>query len=365
MQRTLADMTDFTVSELSIPSNIASGDAADFIEATAVSNDIAADILGNRDLDREPAELLPEWQNQKYEPKRLFVARTNGRIVARATHELGDSPASKTAWLSVEVLREFRGRGIGAALFDRLLEVSDELGKTVLQSYAMSRADQVGERLLAPTGFGSVPLDDPATGFLLHRGFRLEQVERMSRLALPIEPTALLGYLSEAHAAAGADYRALHWNGITPNRWLDDIATLHQRMSTDAPFAGLDIDEEAWDADRARATDQLIASSPSTRLMVAALHIPSGRLAGFNELVVSAEQHRSVEQRDTLVLSEHRGRRLGMLMKAANLFWLQDLAPGHPSVTTYNAEENRHMLSVNETMGFVAYGYEGLWQRAQ
>jgi hypothetical protein len=68
-------------------------------------------------------------------------------------------------------------------------------------------------------------------------------------------------------------------------------------------------------------------------------------------------------QGDTIVLREHRGHRLGMLLKLANLDHLQRLAPGHPSVTTYNAEENRHMLSVNEDVGFVAWGYEGAWQK--
>ena len=45
-----------------------------------------------------------------------------------------------------------------------------------------------------------------------------------------------------------------------------------------------------------------------------------------------------------------------MLLKAANLVWLEQVSPGHPSVITYNAEENRHMLAVNEALGFVRYG---------
>ena len=98
-------------------------------------------------------------------------------------------------------------------------------------------------------------------------------------------------------------------------------------------------------------------------LTVAVEHVPTGALAGFSELSVPAPGGRSVEQHDTLVLSEHRGKRLGMLLKAANLIRLQKVAPGHPSVITFNAEENRHMLDVNEAVGFVAIGYEGAWKK--
>jgi hypothetical protein len=52
-----------------------------------------------------------------------------------------------------------------------------------------------------------------------------------------------------------------------------------------------------------------------------------------------------------------------MLLKVANLAHLERVSPGHPSVTTFNAEENRHMLSVNETLGFVPIAYEGAWRR--
>ncbi len=50
--------------------------------------------------------------------------------------------------------------------------------------------------------------------------------------------------------------------------------------------------------------------------------------------------------------------------RSTNLAQLERLYPGHPSVTTFNAEENRHMLDVNEAVGFVAVAFEGAWPKA-
>jgi hypothetical protein len=52
-----------------------------------------------------------------------------------------------------------------------------------------------------------------------------------------------------------------------------------------------------------------------------------------------------------------------MLLKVANLAHLESASPGHPSVTTFNAEENRHMLSVNEAVGFEPFAYESAWRK--
>lgn len=356
-------MSAFTIDELPIPESLDGEHGDTFREMVDVRNTIEADTIGNRDLNYAADELLPFWRNQRYEPMRVLVARVDRRVVARAVFELQAEKSAEASFISVEVLPEHRRQGIGSALYDRLLDWTEQAGMRVMQSYVLHRADYAGPRLPAPTGYGSVPADDPGSRFLLARGFSLEQVDRMSRLPLPVDPGVIETNLRLASRAAGPDYSLVHWVGRTPDDLVDDLARLRQRMSVDAPAAGLAYAEEEWDAERIRTTDELAAQSPRVLLYTAVRHEPSGRLVGFTELSAPPELTRPVDQGDTLVIREHRGHRLGMLLKVANLRHLEQVRPGHPSVITFNAEENRYMLAVNEAVGFVAAGYEGGWKK--
>jgi len=68
-------------------------------------------------------------------------------------------------------------------------------------------------------------------------------------------------------------------------------------------------------------------------------------------VVPSAERGRAY-QWDTLVLPEHRGHRLGLALKVANLRALQAEHPEVTRITTWNAEQNGPMVAVNVELGF-------------
>ncbi|MES2171634.1 MAG: GNAT family N-acetyltransferase, partial [Actinomycetota bacterium] len=173
-------MTEFTIEQVTIPPHLSHPDAADFIATAEVRNAAEADGYGTDELSATAAELLPGWLDQEYEPKRLFAARVDGRIVARAIFETRPSAEGDLAWVDLQVHPQLRRRGIGTALADHLERLAALEHRTKLLVYAVSKAS-VGDRLESPTGFGSVPVSNAEVRFLLGRGFRLEQVERASR----------------------------------------------------------------------------------------------------------------------------------------------------------------------------------------
>ncbi|CAN5347361.1 hypothetical protein BH11ACT1_BH11ACT1_15440 [soil metagenome] len=142
------------------------------------------------------------------------------------------------------------------------------------------------------------------------------------------------------------------WDDPCPDEWVDQLAELETRMSTDAPGGGLDLHEDRWDADRVRATEAELRERGMRHSVAAAVHVPTGTLAAFSAFKRPAWTDEFVHQHDTLVLAEHRGRRLGMLVGTANLERLAAEQPDARRIGTWNAEENAHMLGINVALGF-------------
>ena len=83
---------------------------------------------------------------------------------------------------------------------------------------------------------------------------------------------------AEAQTAA-ADYRVVQWFAPTPPEYVDGYAWMKSRMVTDAPSAGLEFDEETWDAARIAEHDSKYTDSGRTLQVTAAQHIATGQPA--------------------------------------------------------------------------------------
>ncbi|MDZ5145373.1 GNAT family N-acetyltransferase [Microbacterium testaceum] len=345
---------------LHIPARIDDPDAADFREMVRLRNLVYAEISGHDDSFMPADELLPLYQPQPEMKRYAWIAVFHGEVVGRVGLDFPQEEGARTGFWLIELRRSAWGHGIGRAAYALIESTAREHGRTVLQSWAEHPAAD-GPRLDAPTGFGSIPRDHAAR-FLLASGFSLEQIVRVSSLDLAGARPRLDQLLADAEQAASG-YRIVQWTLPTPDEFVDAFAWMKSRMVTDAPSADLEFDEEVWDAGRVRRYEAGYIDAGRHMLVTAAQHVDTGELAAFNELVIGKDRTAATSQEDTLVVAAHRGHRLGMLVKCAGLLAWHDVAPESPRVLTYNAEENRPMLSINEAIGFTPISYEGVWKK--
>lgn len=293
-------------------------------------------------------------------------AATAADVLGYASVVLPRRSNTHLAHLAVVVRPDARGRGIGATLLRAAEARAAAEGRTttILSSEHAGEppADARGV-LEPPSGAGRIARAAPGAALCLRHGYALEQASRYSVLELPVDGDLLARLRDEAAVRAGTDYRLLSWQDRTPEERLDALALLETRMSTDEPLGGLDVQEDPWDAARVRRREAQIAAAGHGYLLVAAEHVPTGALAGFTMVRYERDRPAPVFQEDTIVLREHRGRRLGMLMKADLLQRLATVRPGARRVHTWNAEENAFMLGINVALGFRPAGVEGEWQK--
>jgi hypothetical protein len=76
------------------------------------------------------------------------------------------------------------------------------------------------------------------------------------------------------------------------------------------------------------------------------------QVAAQSTLSVPRSAGTEVYQWGTFVHRQHRGHKLGLATKAANLRAVQAFRDDVTVVTTQNAETNGYMVSINEQMGF-------------
>ncbi|NNC10982.1 GNAT family N-acetyltransferase [Planctomonas sp. JC2975] len=353
-----------TIDRVALPASADDADATDFRDFVDVGNACSLDLWGSDDFVYDAADQLAWFRPSEFSMRMLYLARLDGLAVGRLLIRLPLDEDATGAELEVLVLPTARRHGIGSALLAQGESVVADGGRVDISVFTEHLLDGIrpdAAVVEAADGDVGLPEDDPFVRFAVSHGYRLGQVEVVSELALPAASARIEDLRADAVAHA-ADYELCSWFPHCPDDLVDSYAAAIERMTTDVPHEGIAVDTEKWDAARVRAIEQRGIDRGKPWLTTAAISRADGRLAGYTELEI-ADASPVVEQGDTLVTPEHRGHRLGMLMKLHNLDRLADVAPHVRRVITWNAEENGPMRAINEAIGFRTNALTGNWQK--
>jgi GNAT superfamily N-acetyltransferase len=302
-------------------------------------------VFGDRQTAFTATELREKARVDAASDRLFFLARLEGQPVGGGHVALPLRDNRHFADLVLDVHPAHRRAGVGSALLAAMEAAAAQHGRTSLRVESTTR---LGE-------------PDPAEPFAARHGYRSALVDLRSDLDVPGDLDGLLAPLEREAAAFSADYDVQTWWDDVPQQWREERARCAVAMSTDAPAGEVDIEAEDWDVDRiAQMVEQLHAQGRRF-VETVAVHRPTGRIAGFTDIAVPPHDPSMAFQWDTLVMSEHRGHRLGLRVKAANLRAVRRELPGVTWLCTWNAESNEPMLRVNRALGFRPVGRSTEW----
>jgi GNAT superfamily N-acetyltransferase len=216
------------------------------------------------------------------------------------------------AFLEVRVDPAHRRKGYGRAMLEHLIAIAEADGRN---------------EILAET---KIPMDEvqthPNALFLKEAGFIHSNVELVRYLMLPVDDAVIQGWLDRSTEKHQGDYRIETFGDDIPAELVPGLCELFGQLAVDAPTGEVDFEEEVMTPERYAERQEMIKAMGRTVLETVAL-APDGTVAAQSTLSIPLDDSGDVWQWGTFVHREHRGHRLGLATKAANLRALQTQFP--------------------------------------
>jgi GNAT superfamily N-acetyltransferase/RimJ/RimL family protein N-acetyltransferase len=263
-------------------------------------------------------------------PQEIWLAATeSGALLGCYVLGLPKRENRANGFLSPFVAPSSRRQGVGTALVAHAAGQAALAGRTLLMAEA--RVGAPGHAFAKSIGARAGLLD----------------VRRILDVG-PVLHARLAGLRAEAEQHS-AGYSLRRWPGVTPDELVGPVCALNAAMA-DAPHDDA-YEPMIWDADRLRAEDTRAVAEGARIYSVAALQDTTGVAAALTQVFIDPDVAGWAFQGLTAVTGEHRGHRLGLLVKVAMLEWLVEAEPQLSQIVTSNAAVNGHMIAVNDKLG--------------
>ena len=358
-------------------------------EVAAIVRSARRHVWGTGQLTNEADDIFRDLKDP-YERVNILCAFVGDRLVGRAEVRMPLLSDTDAAQIMVHVDPEEESEGIGRALLAAAEQLAHGESRRVLRlvtehpaseardpsgpgdGSAVGGADAASsvrgaepvDWLDAADGSGRLPASHRQTRFAQSAGYGLRTVSSFALLPVPL-PGERLQQLRESLASTpfAEHYRIHTWVGQAPEELLHPLAELHAKIPTDSFVRPLVTDPDPWDAARVRRTEQLRREAGDRSLMAVAQDLRTGELVGMTELIVALHRPTLALQDETLVVREHRGHRLGMRLKLANVEQLVAVAPEVGTVYSWTHSGNDRMNWVNARLGFRDAGQSAIWEQ--
>ena len=262
----------------------------------------------------------------------LYTPEDGSEPVASLEIDLPTLDNRHLFWFAVTVHPEHRRRGHGTALVREVVRRAEEAGRTTLWA-------------------GCVEEDLGARKFLENLGFAWASHDARRRQVLAEVDQAELDRLYAAAEIAAADYRLERLRPPISDEVLTELIEATEAIN-DAPMGALTFEDEVFDLSRMQAVEANLVGRGDLSYRVLARHRRSGEVGGHTFVAINPLRPTVGRQGDTAVARQHRGHRLGLLLKIEAMRWLAEVEPQLEVIETWNNVDNRFMISVNEQLGY-------------
>lgn len=259
-------------------------------------------------------------------PVVYWVARLHGEVVGLAIVYLLEEESSHIGLTEVIVHPRVRRQGIGTAMLRTVLPELRIHDRRLVETWQITKGSD-GERFADALGFHTV------------------HTVLTQALVIPETDSALW------HDDVPAGYRLRRWTDAAPDDVVESFATALMAMH-DAPIGDLGYQAPEWNAQRVRAHEAQLRLNNIELRVVVAVHEDTGDIAGLTQLELHPHRPYWAFQRDTAVLTAHRGHGLGRCIKAHMVRWLLADRPDLDRVYTTTGAGNAHMIRVNHQLGY-------------